>query len=314
MVQINDKEPKKENKTLIPCQNGNLEITAGNFILHQNFKEFSRDKCFPVSFPEEYLLVDPWCNALTSPLEKMLYEIDDFMTKFTTGSKDLKEYLQQIVGYFMTGDVDLEKIFILYGCSSNGKTIFISMCKKLLGFRFAHLSETELLLSHNPYSFPTSGFLNLKEKYLAFVQSESRKEINVDLLKKIMYKPTLTGCAMHRVPEDFKKECKLIISTNQFPVMRLDLETQKGIVIIPCNAHFSESPDSHHSNEYQRDLEYREKFVNNPDYIQAFFLFALHGLKKLRAKGYLEEPVEVKAMRDVFLNYTKTSRDGNMGK
>ena len=48
-----------------------------------------------------------------------------FLERVTDGDKELQLYLQRVAGYCLTGSVEEEALFFLYGTSQNGKGVFI---------------------------------------------------------------------------------------------------------------------------------------------------------------------------------------------
>ena len=55
-----------------------------------------------------------------------------FLDYVTNGDIALKQYLQQMVGYSLTGVTVEESIFFLYGTGANGKSVFLNVIAAIL--------------------------------------------------------------------------------------------------------------------------------------------------------------------------------------
>ena len=56
-----------------------------------------------------------------------------FLDDATRGDKELQRFLQQIVGYCLTGDVSEECLFFIYGPGGNGKGVFLRTIGAIMG-------------------------------------------------------------------------------------------------------------------------------------------------------------------------------------
>ncbi len=55
-----------------------------------------------------------------------------FFERVTAGNQDLIRFIQKCVGYSLTGSTREQCFFILYGAGANGKSTFISVCRRCL--------------------------------------------------------------------------------------------------------------------------------------------------------------------------------------
>ena len=56
-----------------------------------------------------------------------------FLDDVTNGDEKLKDYLQKLVGYCLTGSITERAIFIFYGHGRNGKSTFLRVMHNLMG-------------------------------------------------------------------------------------------------------------------------------------------------------------------------------------
>ena len=66
------------------------------------------------------------------------------------GSDDLIDYVRRAIGYSLSGDTSEQVLFVCYGSGANGKSVFLSTLRAVLG-EYAHntpFSTFELLERH----------------------------------------------------------------------------------------------------------------------------------------------------------------------
>ena len=56
-----------------------------------------------------------------------------FIDSITNGNKELQGFLQEALGYSLTGDTSEQCLFILHGSGANGKSTFIEIAREVLG-------------------------------------------------------------------------------------------------------------------------------------------------------------------------------------
>ena len=57
----------------------------------------------------------------------------EFLLVITDGDEELIRYLQRLVGYCLTGSIQEQAAFFLYGTGANGKTTFLEVLRSILG-------------------------------------------------------------------------------------------------------------------------------------------------------------------------------------
>jgi putative DNA primase/helicase len=57
----------------------------------------------------------------------------DFMRKIFNGNNEIIAYIQRALGYSLTGFVNEEKLFFMYGLGANGKSVFANIVNGVLG-------------------------------------------------------------------------------------------------------------------------------------------------------------------------------------
>jgi putative DNA primase/helicase len=194
-------EPREFNleNWLLPVSNGTLDLKAGKILLPDPKNKFTRVS--PVRFDA----------ARTCPKWEL------FLSQVLPDA-EVRAFIQQYVGYCLTGDVSARLMLVCIGTGRNGKSLFLRVLADLLGVgEFATVPSGELLLASQNAQHPTE-FTSLFGARVA-VLSEIRKgrQWDEEKLKK------LTGndiIACRKMGEDwwsYTPTCKLIVATNTKP-------------------------------------------------------------------------------------------------
>ena len=104
-----------KNPMLLNCTNGTLDLHTGKLNPHR--REDMLTKLAPVAYndgkePEAWLA---------------------FLDQVLGGDTDMIDFVQQAVGYCLTGLVSEKSIFFLIGSGNNGKTTMVETIRKMLG-------------------------------------------------------------------------------------------------------------------------------------------------------------------------------------
>src|SRR5690606_8207541 len=112
---------------LLNVNNGTLDLRTGELRDHR--REDLITKIVPVDYKPD---------AECPRWESFIHEIMD-------GDEELIRYLQKAVGYSLTGDISEQAFFFLHGAGSNGKSVFLSTIKTLMG-DYGQQAPSSLLL------------------------------------------------------------------------------------------------------------------------------------------------------------------------
>ena len=108
--------------------------------------------------------------------------------------KAVQRLLQQLVGAFISGEMTLQKLIIIYGLGANGKSTFIEIISWLLGDYSVRIA-TEMLMNHqrSPQG-PSPDIVSLKGKRLAYCNEvEEGRRLDEARVKELTGGDTLTG-------------------------------------------------------------------------------------------------------------------------
>jgi len=119
-------------------------------------------------------LLQPTPETLVSMRARVAFDPDARCPKWMSfldavqPDKGVQRLLQQLVGVFLTGKSDIQKLLIIYGLGANGKSTFIELIAWILG-DYAQRIATEMLMHHqrNPQG-PSPDIVALKGCRLAY--------------------------------------------------------------------------------------------------------------------------------------------------
>ncbi len=195
--------------------NGILDLETGELIDHA--PEFYFTKIIPYVFD----------------LEETAPAWEKFLDEITGNDEALKNFLQQITGYCLTGSAREQVFFIFWGDGRNGKSTFIKVLLELLGPWAAQTPAETFLLKNGSGGF--SDLARLADKRLVCaIETDEGGKLAEGLIK------TLSGndriATRHHYQEFFEYEpgFKTILTTNHKPRIRgNDLAIWRRIRLVP---------------------------------------------------------------------------------
>lgn len=199
--------------------------------------------------------------------------------------KEMREFLQRLAGYFLTGSVQEQKFAFLYGGGANGKSVFVELLAWLLG-DYARKIATELLMHHqrSPQG-PSPDIVALKGSRFVYAnETEEGRRLAESRVKDFTGGDTLTG----RVPYGkaditFQPTHKLVVVGNHRPeITDNSLGMWRRVLLIPFDVTIPEN---------QRDPRLLEKLKAEG---AGILNWALDGLRQWQRHG-LRVPKKIDA-------------------
>ena len=220
-VLIRENTPVSE-PTLIAFRNGVYDINTNT--LHP--------------FSPDYIITNkiPWDFNESAYSEKC----DRVLDNLTCNDDDVRMLLEEMVGYTMFRRNELGKAFILTGAGKNGKSTFLNMIKRMLGFN--NLSVLDMKKLNDRFST-----VMLFGK-LANIGDDISEEFIADSsdFKKITTGEMIDAEQKGQPKFQFEPYCKLLFSANSIPRIGKGRDSgaiMRRLVIIPFNARFDKTSD-----------------------------------------------------------------------
>ena len=209
-------------KGLINLQNGIFDLNSKRLIKHNK------------KYRLPYVIDVPWVNDGNAPTWSRLLNL------ITKNRVHMNQVIEEFIGYAVSccKYQKLNKLLILDGSGSNGKSTLIRVIQQLIGY------ENTSSVSLDSITKEKFAGYSLVNKLINFCSEEPKEAFsNTGAIKKI------TGGDTIMVEEKFKGSfqyfniAKLIISYNRMPFFPDDSTGMKRrIILIPCEMDFDKEP------------------------------------------------------------------------
>ena len=157
--------------------------------------------------------------AGSAPSDKTPERWLKFLDEITQGDKSLEAYLQRIAGYCLTGSVEEQELYFLFGTGSNGKGKFVEALQGVLGEYSATIPVEMLMASHNE-QHPTSMAMLRGARLATATEVEDGSRWAEAKIKAMTGGDRLTARFMRQDFFEFMPQFKLVILGNHRPKLR----------------------------------------------------------------------------------------------
>lgn len=194
--------------------------------------------------------------------------VDNTLNKISCNDKQIRQLLEEIIGYCFYRRNELGKAFILIGDQSNGKSTFLDMIQKLLG----EDNISSLDLGELGDRFKTAELFGK----LANIGDDIGDEFipNAAVFRKLVTGERVNVERKGQDPFEFNNYAKMLFSANNIP--RIKDKTgavQRRLVIVPFDAKFT--PDDPNFDPY---IKYKLRTEECMEYL---IKLGLEGLKRV---------------------------------
>mgnify|MGYP000978808766 CR=1 FL=1 len=187
---------------LLNVLNGTIDLRTGDLRPHRPGDMIT--KLAPVEY-------DP---AAASPTwEAFLYRILD-------GNQDLIRFLQEAVGYSLTGDVREQVVFLLYGTGANGKSTFLETLTDMLGDYWAKMNP-ETLMDQRRFAGSASEDIALLAgaRLVTSVEVPAGHPLNTSAIKSLTGGDSIQARYLYKSSFTFRPQFKAFVAMNQKPTI-----------------------------------------------------------------------------------------------
>ncbi len=156
-----------------------------------------------------------------------------FLDRITGGDEALQRFLQQAIGYCLTGDTREQCLFIAHGSGANGKTTFINTVAALFG-DYATQTPIETLMVKRNESVGNDVARLKGARFVSATEVEEGKRLAESLVKALSGGDEITARFLYGEFFTFIPEFKLFLGTNHKPQIRgTDHAIWRRIRLIP---------------------------------------------------------------------------------
>lgn len=204
-------------------------------------------------------------------------EFIKFISQVCKGRKDLIDYLQEVLGYALSGLTKEQAFYILLGTGANGKSTLIETFFHLLGDYAKGLPAHAFIKSESRAI--RNDFARLTGvRFASCAEVNTGKSLDESAVKRMTGGDVITARFIGKEFFDFHVAAKFFFSVNTLPrVTGADNGIYRRLVVIPFDADFSESMDK----------ELREKLLAE---IDGILTWAVRGFQRWNKRGFLVKP------------------------
>ncbi len=199
-----------------------LNTPAGSVDLHSGEMREHR--------PEDY------CTKMTAvaPDQKNRDLFLDFLARITNGDQELAEYLHQVAGMILVGEVKQENLIIATGEGGCGKSTYFNLLYKVLGDYALRITADNLTIgTKNSTKGPEIVQMRGK-RFVLSGELEEGQRLSVATMKQICSTDSITARALYKMSVTFDPQHTLCLYTNYLPkVGSIDSGTWDRVVVIP---------------------------------------------------------------------------------
>lgn len=277
---------------LLGCANGVIDLQTGELLAGR--REWLMTKYTPIEYVPQYL------DKLRSHgLETVAPVFACFLADCTGNDLDYQRFLQQVVGYTLTGSTREQVFFLLLGEGANGKSVFVELVARLLGdYAVAAQYETFLRPSFDGPRSHSSDIARLAgARFVYASEGNAGGKWNLALIKSLTGGDRITASRKYEHEVEFTPQLTLWLVSNNKPV--IDEQTAgvwRRLVVLP----FGQTIPSE-----RRDPHLLDKLG---DELPAILAWAVQGCLDWRQTGKLIDsaPAVVQAAKEGLRRETDT--------
>ena len=234
-------------KLLLNCQNGTL-----------NLKNFDLQ---PHSAAD---LITKMARAEYNPFAQC-ERWERFINEVMEDNTDTAVYMQKAFGTALTGLIEYEQFYILYGSKSrNGKSTLTETIGYILDDYAVTAQPQTFSRRSSDGAAPSPDIARLKgARLINMPEPERGMELNSSLIKQLTGGDSYTGRFLNENSFEFTMEGKIFINTNHLPRVSDDTVFASGRAkIIPFERHFTVEEQDKHLKQLFRRRENKSAILN----------------------------------------------------
>lgn len=213
-----------------------------------------------------------------------------FLAETISEDADALTYLQQLVGYTLTGHTSVQQMWLLTGEGSNGKSTFLNTLMHLGGTNATAAADSVLLKSDGNRGANNDIAALAGKRLVALSETDRGRYLNEARLKQLISGDPVAARKLFKEFGVFSPVAKYFLATNHLPSVRgTDNGIWRRLVVIPFPHRFDGDPNL--PDELRRELP-------------GILAWAVKGAKAWYANGRKLTPPEV------FAQPTRDYREG----
>lgn len=218
--------------------------------------------------------------------------------------QQVREYLQRVCGYALTGEADSRVLVQLYGPSGSGKSQFMKALFNVMNDFAKRASDTAFQARTSGYKGPSEDLHSLMGSRFAMMpELDEGFRLNVSLIKQLTGGDSLTTRKLYGQEVNWQPEFTVFMITNHLPRVAAGEEAYwNRVKPIKFGQVFVDSMGEALSKE---DRNLGEKMAREEP--EVILNWVLEGLKQYRERG-LDAPEQITQWRDDYRDDVDTVR------
>lgn len=210
---------------LIGCENGIINLKTG---------ELHTDRPDLLVSRTTHLDYDP--DARCPRFEQFLAEVQP-------DEPEVQEHLRLLLGYLLTGETSLQKLWVLHGIGANGKSVLLETLLTVLG-DYGIKASGSVLLGRENIGGPRPDIARLAGARLVAVSETDRRDpFSEARVKELTGGERIATRTLYRDEFEFLPQAKFMLATNSLPaVSGSDNGLWRRLLVVPFDRTFS-TPD-----------------------------------------------------------------------
>lgn len=278
------------NHNLLPLKTMNLNLQT--LTMQERVKNQYFTKCL-----DFYDLKD------LSENDEAFKTVDKFFLDICTGYEPKKQYLQKILGYFLTGAVPLGRTFyIFYGEGKNGKSALFEVLGEVMK-HYVRPVESSIIVKRGKknagQASPEMEVLDYGLRLAILSETEEGEKLNESLIKNISGYDPISYRGLRKDEKEFRCEAKLVLLTNHKPQFEFSQSmidrlrfTAFNSRFISCTKEQAETEGYLKPGEYRQDPELIKELKTI--YRQHVLLWCAMGAQRFFKDGHMNIPDDEK--------------------
>lgn len=168
---------------------------------------------------------------------------EQFLREILPADDDVQNYLQELVGYLLTGETNVQKMWILHGRGANGKSVLLRTLLDLLG-DYGQQAPRSVLLGGERHGGPRTDIVRLDGmRLVALTETDLEERFSESRVKELTGGERVVARPMYAEEVEFVPQAKFLLGTNNLPAVRgSDEGIWRRLVVVPFTTTFS-TPD-----------------------------------------------------------------------
>jgi putative DNA primase/helicase len=210
---------------LLGCENGIIDLRTGELLTGRPDLLVSRTTG---------LAYDP---DATCP------RFEQFLTEVQGDDLDVQEHLRLMMGYLLTGETGVQKLWVFHGIGANGKSVLLETLLAVLG-DYGIKASGSVLLGRENYGGPRPDIARLAGARLVAVSETDRRDpFSEARVKELTGGERIATRTLYRDEFEFVPAAKFVLATNGLPtVSGSDNGLWRRILVVPFERTF-DTPD-----------------------------------------------------------------------